>query len=29
MVLRSPEAAQQTGFIIFLPLTFISSIRRR
>ena len=23
--LRSPEAAQQTGFIIFLPLTFISS----
>jgi len=25
MVLRSPEAAQQTGFIIFLPLTFISS----
>jgi ABC-2 type transport system permease protein len=25
MMLRSPEAAQQTGFIIFLPLTFISS----
>ena len=25
MALRSPEAAQQTGFIIFLPLTFISS----
>jgi len=25
MVLRSPEAAQQSGFIIFLPLTFISS----
>jgi ABC-2 type transport system permease protein len=25
MVLRSPEAAQQTGFIIFLPLTFVSS----
>src|ERR1700734_2331144 len=25
MVLRTPEAAQQTGFIIFLPLTFISS----
>jgi ABC-2 type transport system permease protein len=25
MVLRSPQAAQQTGFIIFLPLTFISS----
>ena len=25
MVLRSAEAAQQTGFIIFLPLTFISS----
>ena len=25
MVLRSPEAAQQTAFIIFLPLTFISS----
>ena len=25
MVLRSPEAAQQTGFIIFLPMTFISS----
>ena len=25
MVLRSPEAAQQTGFVIFLPLTFISS----
>jgi ABC-2 type transport system permease protein len=25
MVLRSPEAALQTGFIIFLPLTFISS----
>ena len=26
MVLRSPEAAQQTGFVIFLPLTFISSV---
>jgi ABC-2 type transport system permease protein len=25
MVLRSPEAAQQIGFVIFLPLTFISS----
>ncbi|MGH3279264.1 MAG: ABC transporter permease [Trebonia sp.] len=25
MVLRSAEAAQQTGFIVFLPLTFISS----
>jgi ABC-2 type transport system permease protein len=25
MVLRSPEAAQQAGFIIFLPLTFVSS----
>ena len=25
MVLRSPEAAQQTGFVIFLPLTFIST----
>ena len=25
MVLRSPEAAQQAGFIIFLPLTFISN----
>jgi ABC-2 type transport system permease protein len=25
MLLRSPEAAQQTGFILFLPLTFISS----
>jgi ABC-type polysaccharide/polyol phosphate export permease len=25
MVLRSPEAAQQSGFLIFLPLTFISS----
>ncbi len=25
MMLRSPEAAQQSGFIIFLPLTFISS----
>ena len=25
MVLRSPEAAQQLGFILFLPLTFISS----
>jgi ABC-2 type transport system permease protein len=25
MVLRSPEAAQQLGFIVFLPLTFISS----
>ena len=24
MTLRSPEAAQQTGFIIFLPLIFIS-----
>jgi ABC-2 type transport system permease protein len=25
MILRSPEAAQQLGFIVFLPLTFISS----
>jgi ABC-2 type transport system permease protein len=25
MVLRSAEAAQQTGFVIFLPLTFIST----
>ena len=25
MVLRSPEAAQQLGFMLFLPLTFISS----
>ena len=25
MALRSPEAAQQTGFIIFLPMTFVSS----
>ncbi len=25
MVLRSPEAAQQMGFVIFLPMTFISS----
>jgi ABC-2 type transport system permease protein len=25
MLLRSPEAAQQLGFIVFLPLTFISS----
>jgi ABC-2 type transport system permease protein len=25
MVLRSPEAAQQIGFILFLPLTFISN----
>jgi len=25
MVLRSPESAQQLGFIVFLPLTFISS----
>jgi len=25
MVLRSPEAAQQLGFILFLPMTFISS----
>jgi ABC-2 type transport system permease protein len=25
MVLRSPEAAQQSGFVIFLPLTFIST----
>ena len=25
MVLRSPESAQQLGFILFLPLTFISS----
>jgi ABC-2 type transport system permease protein len=24
LALRSPEAAQQTGFLIFLPLTFIS-----
>jgi ABC-2 type transport system permease protein len=26
MVLRSPEAAQQLGFILFLPLTFISNV---
>jgi ABC-2 type transport system permease protein len=25
MALRSPEAAQQSGFIMFLPLTFVSS----
>jgi ABC transporter DrrB family efflux protein len=25
MVLRSPESAQQLGFVLFLPLTFISS----
>ena len=25
MVLRSPESAQQAGFLIFLPLTFISN----
>jgi ABC-type multidrug transport system permease subunit len=25
MVLRSPESAQQLGFILFLPLTFISN----
>jgi ABC-2 type transport system permease protein len=25
MLLRSPEAAQATGFIIFLPLTFVSN----
>jgi ABC transporter DrrB family efflux protein len=25
MVLRSPEAAQQMGFVLFLPLTFISN----
>jgi ABC transporter DrrB family efflux protein len=25
MLLRSPEAAQQLGFIIFLPLTFVSN----
>jgi ABC transporter DrrB family efflux protein len=25
MVLRSPEAGQQAGFIIFLPLTFVSN----
>ncbi|HEX6518691.1 MAG TPA: ABC transporter permease [Streptosporangiaceae bacterium] len=25
MVLRSPEAAQQVGFLLFMPLTFISS----
>jgi len=25
LALRSPEAAQQTGFLIFLPLTFVSS----
>jgi ABC-2 type transport system permease protein len=25
MLLRSPEAAQQLGFIVFLPMTFISS----
>jgi len=26
MVLRSPEAAQQLGFILFLPLTFVSNV---
>jgi ABC-2 type transport system permease protein len=26
MVLRSPEAAQQLGFIVFLPLTFVSNV---
>jgi ABC transporter DrrB family efflux protein len=26
MVLRSPEAAQQLGFVLFLPLTFISNV---
>ena len=25
MVLRSPEAAQQVGFVLFLPLTFVSN----
>jgi ABC-2 type transport system permease protein len=25
MILRSPEAAQASGFIVFLPMTFISS----
>jgi ABC-2 type transport system permease protein len=25
MVLRSPEAAQQLGFVLFLPLTFVSN----
>ncbi len=25
MVLRSPEAAQATGFVLFLPLTFVSN----
>jgi ABC-2 type transport system permease protein len=25
MVLRSPEAAQQAGFLLFLPLTFVSN----
>jgi ABC transporter DrrB family efflux protein len=25
MVLRSPEAAQQMGFVLFLPLTFVSN----
>jgi ABC-2 type transport system permease protein len=25
MLLRSPEAAQQLGFIVFLPMTFVSS----
>jgi ABC-2 type transport system permease protein len=26
MVLRSPEAAQQLGFVLFLPLTFVSNV---
>jgi ABC-type multidrug transport system permease subunit len=25
MALRNPEAAQQSGFLIFLPMTFVSS----
>jgi ABC transporter DrrB family efflux protein len=26
MLLRSPEAAQQMGFVLFLPLTFVSNV---
>jgi len=26
MMLRSPEAAQQMGFVLFLPLTFVSNV---
>ena len=26
MILRSPEAAQQMGFVLFLPLTFVSNV---